>query len=333
MLVKLINNMSGCLFCTKTTKETKKFCSRECYYSHLKSCTGSKNGFFGRTHSREVKSFLSMKASLRTHSEETKKKIGLAQKGILKGSMAEKSKKKLSARIKKQYQNGRIVWNKGLSKETNVSVKSTSEKLSGIGRLRIGKKNPFFGKHHSAKTKSLHSKFMKGRFTGEKNAFFGKTHDEKTRNKLSKLGVERSKLPEVKVRLRKQGVDSVLMGKKHSTKIELMVKNELMKRNIDFIFQYKFRDSKGQYVCVGDFAFPEHKLILEVNGDFHHANPKLYLENELKPIQVRTIENDERKKELYRRECWELMVLWGSDIKENITECIDSISKKLKAHP
>ena len=322
--------MVNCGFCNQIIGSSNKFCNKNCYYSYLKTCSGNRNKFSGKKHSKETISVLSQKARLRTHSEETKKKIGLIQKGVTKGPMAEETKRKLGLRIKNAYAGGRVVWNKGLTKETSKSVKSTSEKLSELGKQLIGDKNPFFGKHHSPKTKSRHSFFMKGRFVGKDNAFFGKTHSEKTKRKLSDSAKNRSRLPEVKARLREQGVNAVLLGKKHSTKIELMVKDELEKNDVDFIFQYKFRNSKGQYVCVSDFAFPRWKTILEVNGDFHHANPKIYAKNDLKPIQLRTILNDERKKLIYEEEGWRLMVLWGSDITADVHRCMTSFLKELK---
>lgn len=324
--------MVKCTFCHNSIKIGKKFCSLSCYYSYLKTKKGDKNSFFGKKHQKHTLTTLSEKAKLRKHSEETKKKIGLAQKGISKGPMHEKTKNRLSQKIKQGFLEGRIVWNKGLTKKNNKSIKTTSEKLSIIAKQRISIKNPMFGKKRSEKQKQQQSKYMKNRFIGEKNAFFGKKHTEKTKNKLSNLAKLRLKRPGVIARLREQGVKSLLFGKKHSTKIELLVKGELEKRDIDFVFQYKFRNYKGQYVCVSDFAFPNEKIIVEVHGDFHHANPKIYSKEKLKPIQIKTIENDMRKTQLYEKEGWKLIILWGKDINDNVSSCVDKIEKVIKIH-
>jgi len=99
----------------------------------------------------------------------------------------------------------------------------------------------------------------------------------------------------------------------------LILKKELLKEgfkeNIDFIHQYKFFN---KYKC--DFAFPKEKLIVEVQGDFWHANPQKNEvnpnnpEENLYPVQVKGINRDE-KKFAYIRKCgWRILPLWEADI-------------------
>lgn len=45
---------------------------------------------------------------------------------------------------------------------------------------RSGKKNPFYGKHHSKETIKLISDKNKGKYTGDKNPFYGKRHSEES---------------------------------------------------------------------------------------------------------------------------------------------------------
>jgi very-short-patch-repair endonuclease len=323
--------MSNCLYCKKDSKEGNKFCNRVCYYNYLKTRIGSKNIFFGKKHSNEIRFNLSEKAKKRKLSEETKRKIGLTQKGIPKGPMLQETKKRLSDSIKRGFQSGRKVWNAGLTKELNKSILSTANKLSAIGKTKIGTKNPFWGKHHKDTTKEKHSLFMKGKFVGKGNAFFGKKHSDETIQVISKKAKIRSELPDVKIRLREQGVNSVLVGKKCGTKPELILKKALEEKNISFEFQYKFRNNQGQYICVSDFALPAHKIIIEVQGDFHHANPRIYYGKNLKPIQERTIKNDKKKADLYKKEGWTLVILWGSDIINDVSKGIEVVTSAIKA--
>lgn len=58
--------------------------------------------------------------------------------------------------LKEYNKNGS--WNKGLTKETDERVKRSAENISESLK---GEKNPFYGKHHSKKTKRLLSKKMK----------------------------------------------------------------------------------------------------------------------------------------------------------------------------
>ena len=66
-----------------------------------------------------------------------------------------------------------------------------SEHMRLHNKSRTGKKNPFFGKHHSHETRMKMSESLKGENnpmygrTGKKNPFFGKRHTEESRKKMS----------------------------------------------------------------------------------------------------------------------------------------------------
>lgn len=108
---------------------------------------------------------------------------------------------------------GRIPWNKNLTKETDIRVKKLGEKSSKTKKgTRLGKDNPFFGKHHTKKTRELLSLAHKGKplseetkrklrgrpswnkgekhpmfgRTGEKSFWWGKHLSQATKNKKSK---------------------------------------------------------------------------------------------------------------------------------------------------
>ena len=83
------------------------------------------------------------------HSEETKRKIGEANKIALKGHYWSEEQKQLM-----------------------------SEKFSG-------EHNPFFGKHHSEETKQKISQSRKGKCAGEEHHFYGKHHSEESLEKIS----------------------------------------------------------------------------------------------------------------------------------------------------
>ena len=83
------------------------------------------------------------------HSEETKKKIGISNSIALKGNKWSESQKKLM-----------------------------SEMFTGEG-------NPFYGKHHSEKTKQLISEHRKGKCAGENHPMYGKHHTEDALQKMS----------------------------------------------------------------------------------------------------------------------------------------------------
>ena len=67
-------------------------------------------------------------------------------------------------------------------------------------RYSSGYVNPFFGKHHSPKTKENLSLNRKGKYTGKDNSMYGKNHSEETRRKISestKKALEKKKLENI----------------------------------------------------------------------------------------------------------------------------------------
>ena len=93
-------------------------------------------------------------------SEETRKKIGSAQKG-------------------------RPAWNKG-KKMSEEFCRKNSESHKG-------EKNSFYGKHHSEEIKKKMSEARKGKHLGKDNPFYGKTHSDELKKKLSEINKVRVK--------------------------------------------------------------------------------------------------------------------------------------------
>ena len=87
-------------------------------------------------------------------SEETRKKIGSAQKG-------------------------RPAWNKG-KKMSEEFCRKNSESHKG-------EKNSFYGRHHSDGAKERMSAARKGKHLGKDNPFYGKTHSEEFRKKIGEI--------------------------------------------------------------------------------------------------------------------------------------------------
>lgn len=103
------------------------------------------------------------------HSEETKRKIGLAN--------STKRRTPEQNEVNRQWHLGKTPWNKGLTKETDERVMKhaitlTGRKLSEYHIMKVklghldysGKNHPFYGKHHSEKTKKLRSEQEKAKW-------------------------------------------------------------------------------------------------------------------------------------------------------------------------
>lgn len=84
-----------------------------------------------------------------THSEETKRKIGLANSIALQGNKWSEEQRKL------------------------------------ISEMFTGEGNPFYGKHHTKETKQLISEHRKGKCVGEEHPMYRKHHTEEALQKMS----------------------------------------------------------------------------------------------------------------------------------------------------
>lgn len=74
------------------------------------------------------------------------------------------------------------------------------------------------------------------------------------------------------------------------------------------LYQYPLQ----RYVC--DFVCPEKSVVFNVNGDFWHANPILYDQNNLTKIQKHNAKQDRNKKIFLEKNGWIVIDVWESDI-------------------
>ncbi len=96
-----------------------------------------------------------------------------------------------------------------------------------------------------------------------------------------------------------------------TTSIERMVIKCFENNSIQFNFQYKFKTSNS--FIISDFYLPSLNLVLEVNGDYWHANPKLY-KDKLTSQQIKSVRRDSLKYQFYKDNKIKHLVLWESDL-------------------
>jgi len=261
----------------------------------------------------------------RRHSEESKKRMSESHKG-----------KHLSP--KTQFKKGMIPWNKGKSpsKETIERWrKSMDEKYLS---------DPEYRKMRSEVQKDLWSnpEHRKKMSESQRRAWSNPAH-RKHMSEAAKVSINAGRFrkghefpEETKQKIREHTLKQYESGsfpKQTNTKPERLVREELIKRGykegIDFFHQYKFNN---KFMC--DFCFPKQKIIIEVDGDFWHANPKIYLEkNKLHPHQIKGINQDKAKDAYitkFDNSSWTLLRFWESDIEENVSKCVDRIEEVIK---
>ncbi len=124
--------------------------------------SGKLNHFYGKTHTKKTRKVLSLKATGRQVSDQTRLKMSNSHKGL---SLSNSAKQKLSDN-------------------------------------RQGENNPFYGRTHSEESKKSMSKnrsgsknwlYNKGNLiSGENNPMYGKTHSEESRKKISEAQYRKS---------------------------------------------------------------------------------------------------------------------------------------------
>ena len=119
----------------------------------------------------------------------------------------------------------------------------------------------------------------------------------------------------------------------YNSKLELRVCNALEELNISYTRQFHLKNYKHPY----DFHLCDTKIIIEVNGDFWHANPLIYEENDvvnLPEIKRKAKEIWERdKKHIEKAESmgYKVVLIWENDIKKlNDEELCNYIVEILK---
>lgn len=130
---------------------------------------------------------------------------------------------------------GKGKWSKGLTKETNESIRRASEK-------NTGRKNPNKGRPGRKWTQEQRNAMSENR------KMYYKNHPEKHPARL------------------------LANNRNHMTYPEKVTYDWLVKNNIEFKHQFKFEfNNKVRYV---DFYIPNQKIFIEIDGEFWHKDRK-----------------------------------------------------------
>lgn len=204
-------------------------------------------------------------------------------------------------------------WNAQTSNPFKGKIHSEEAKskqsISKKGRY-IGTNNPFFGKTHSEETKKRISE--KSGKSGFENAFFGKTHSEETRTILS---IKSKKYALLNIdKMKQNGIKSAeVLAKGRKTKPEKILENILKKLNVKYKYN-KIIKNIGQF----DFIINDN-ILVEVQGDYWHANPRFYGDNkkEINERQQYKINRDKEKLSGAVKYGFSLIKFWEFDLKNN----------------
>lgn len=156
----------------------------------------------------------------------------------------------------------------GKSNAKKQILKQQTNPLRAKNALKVVKSDEY-RKHQSMVMKEVvHNnpdkfKIMFESIKGEQHHHYGKSNYQRWADKYG-IDIAESKLKDWKLK-------NKIPGGSKNTKIELKVKDILDKNGIVNIHQYD--EIKSYYV---DFYLPDINLVLEVDGDYWHANPLKY---------------------------------------------------------
>ena len=99
----------------------------------------------------------------------------------------------------------------------------------------------------------------------------------------------------------------------------------LDKLGVKFIWQFEAKEIGRFY----DFYLPEHNAIVEVDGGYWHADPRVVDENNLSPMQQRNKRIDEYKNRWALAHGIPIIRIWEKDINEHPTQVLEALKKRL----
>jgi very-short-patch-repair endonuclease len=111
------------------------------------------------------------------------------------------------------------------------------------------------------------------------------------------------------------------------TKLESTFENLLIGLGLITDIDYKYQAQVGS--AIFDFTILNKKILIEVDGDFHHCNPNTVHKIPKYPIQIKTVGNDFRKNILANDHSYNLLRFWEKDINERPEWIIERLKSEL----
>ena len=99
----------------------------------------------------------------------------------------------------------------------------------------------------------------------------------------------------------------------------------LDKLGIEYLRQFEAKDIGRFY----DFFLPKHNLIIEIDGGYWHADPRVVDENNLSPMQKKNKRIDEHKDEWALLHSIPIMRIWEYDIRNNPSGVMKMLKERL----
>jgi len=103
--------------------------------------------------------------------------------------------------------------------------------------------------------------------------------------------------------------------------LEDEVAAELERQGVVFERQVAIRGERGRFVACADFVLNDGR-VLEVNGTFWHADPRVFPDGPVFPSQVRTAERWANKMDALTALGVEVLVAWEQDLRDDLAQTL-----------
>lgn len=81
-----------------------------------------------------------------------------------------------------------------------------------------------------------------------------------------------------------------------------------------------------------DFCIPEHRILIEVDGDYFHGHPDKYEKEDLNNLQKKIKKNDLLKDVMASGSNYTLLRFWECDIHDDVEAVRKAIIKQINGH-
>jgi len=240
----------------------------------------------------------------RRHTEESRRKLSLSKIGD------KNPAKRLDVRVKlSRAKTGKKM---SIQARENMSRAQKGRVINWGNRISIAIKAWYSSKEGMDFIEKLRQR------TGSRNPMFNKSEEIRTRHWTRVASEDKKK--QIISQFRKLRMKQVFPSK--FTKIEQMIQDELKRRKVSFTVNCPVLN-----ICQPDIVIPNHKIAIQCDGDWWHANPLFYSSDSLSEIQRNNVKRDKFQDEILRKNGWHVIRFWESKIKENVSKCVDKVEE------
>lgn len=111
-----------------------------------------------------------------------------------------------------------------------------------------------------------------------------------------------------------------------TSKLELKFAEEFLEKlGVKYIYQFEVKEIGRWY----DFYLPDHNLIIEIDGSYYHADPRVVKEDKLTPMHKKNMRVDEYKNKWALSHGIPILRIWEKDINDAPAKVLEALRVRL----